>query len=184
MTTPQDIQAALDALDLLQKRAYSHAEKSNGPKEMRDWIDSDAEKIRAAIQSHAPAHDAGDLEALKQEAFKAVPKPCQPFDEWERIHHIAKTIDHLAPRLARMDDPFNLPDGYDVYVIGRNHEDGYWIEVRDTKNNILARDMGMRILHENTMAELFSAAREMILESEWYNDGQYSVKAPQQKKGE
>jgi len=53
------------------------------------------------IQSHAPSHDAGDLEALKQEAFKAVPKPCQPFDEWERIHHIAKTIDHLATRLAR-----------------------------------------------------------------------------------
>lgn len=41
---------ALDALELMQKRCYSHAAISNDPKIMREWIDSDAAKIRAALQ--------------------------------------------------------------------------------------------------------------------------------------
>ncbi len=42
-------QGAVDKLDLLQKRAYSHADKSNSPKLMREWIDSDVEVIRQAL---------------------------------------------------------------------------------------------------------------------------------------
>ena len=42
-------QGAVEKLDLLQKRAYSHAEKSNSPKLMREWIDSDVEVIRQAL---------------------------------------------------------------------------------------------------------------------------------------
>jgi len=182
MTTPQDTQAALDALDCVEKTL--NALLSNPARPQVFGLPAiDIPTIRSVLQSHAPAHDAVDLENLKDKAPDGHKQDCICI-RCERKNSWNDCIDHLAPRLARMDDPFNLPDGYDVYVIGRNHEDGYWIEVRDTKNNILARDMGMRILHENTMAELFSAAREMILESEWYNDGQYSVKAPQQKKGE
>ena len=48
-----DIEKALEALDLLQKRAYSHAEKSNGPKEMREWIDKDAATIRTTLTDKA-----------------------------------------------------------------------------------------------------------------------------------
>ncbi len=36
----KSIERVREELDLLKMRAYSHAEKSNGPKEMREWIDS------------------------------------------------------------------------------------------------------------------------------------------------
>lgn len=52
----------LKALDLLRLRAYSHADKSNGPKEMREWIDADVETILAALQQ--PPAPAVDLEKL------------------------------------------------------------------------------------------------------------------------
>lgn len=205
MTKPQDIQAALDALDLLQKRAYSHAEKSNGPKEMRDWIDSDAEKIRAvlksaakdienptnlcmsekhiqknqenytgtrdiqeairffenpavkmdrltrmhyevlkeAAQSHAPAHDAVDLEAIKRELRGVI----FPYIAVEKV------IDHLAPRLAR-----SVPDKATINMINAGHAFILEEQIKDNAPDV-----------KKFCAELYEAMLSA---------------APQQKKGE
>ncbi len=50
-TTDGDAERALEALDLMRLRCYSHAEISNSPKDMRDWINADYEKIRTALQT-------------------------------------------------------------------------------------------------------------------------------------
>jgi len=60
-------QGAVEKLDLLQKRAYSHAEKSNSPKLMREWIDSDVEVIRQAL-TRTPL----DLAGLEQPRLDTV----------------------------------------------------------------------------------------------------------------
>ena len=54
-TRPTDPRTAeaLEKLQLLKARAYSHADKSNDPKLMMDWIDRDVEFIRAVLQASA-----------------------------------------------------------------------------------------------------------------------------------
>ena len=59
--TNEERAKALIALELLKLRAYSHAEISNGPKEMRDWIDRDFERVKAVLSPQQAAVDVDRL---------------------------------------------------------------------------------------------------------------------------
>jgi len=81
-------QGAVEALDLLQKRAYSHAEKSNSPKLMREWIDSDVEVIRQAL-TRPPL----DLARLKRDVELMIARIGGGYDA---IRGAKMALDHLA----------------------------------------------------------------------------------------
>jgi hypothetical protein len=93
------------------------------------------------------------------------------------VNPVGAAIEHAIAHMKRSID-CSLPEGYDVYCIGRDRTNGYWIEIRDIKNNKLAREIGMKIIYADSLDELFKEAREMILDSEWYNEGCYTVHVP------
>ena len=92
MTTPQDIQAALDEisetlhtlLDRCPRQAYDDLGK------IYQSAQSRVDDLRE-LQSHVAAHDVVDLEAIKRELRGVI----FPYSAVEKV------IDHLAPRLAR-----------------------------------------------------------------------------------
>lgn len=57
-----DVGEALEKLDQMRLRAYSHANISNSPKDMKEWIDRDYDAIKRALSQHP---DAELLEALE-----------------------------------------------------------------------------------------------------------------------
>lgn len=97
MTTPQDINAALDEisealqtlLDNCSRKAYDDLGKIHQSAQSR------VDDLRE-LQSHVAAHDVVDLDAIKRDY-----KTDRTGMSYEQIEGWNDCIDHLAPRLAR-----------------------------------------------------------------------------------
>ena len=61
---------------------------------------------------------------------------------------------------------YELPDGWDLYCLGRASQGEYWLEVREIKSGKLARDLGMSLVYSDTIAGAFKSATKMILEKQ------------------
>ncbi len=94
MTKTRDIQAALDALRRYSERMARY--KAYAPTEHGSDSFGDYLTIHDFIQSHAPAHVAVDLDAIKRDY-----KTDRTGMSYEQIEGWNDCIDHLAPRLAR-----------------------------------------------------------------------------------
>lgn len=57
MTPTNDQRKALSSLDILYLRSRSHAEKSNSPQDMLNWIKKDFEIVKAALNADAITAD-------------------------------------------------------------------------------------------------------------------------------
>ncbi len=77
-TTDGDAEKALKALDLMRMRCYSHAKISNSEKDMRDWIDSDYEIIKAALQTRTPPAKPSEMVCSGDYACGGKCKNCTP----------------------------------------------------------------------------------------------------------
>ncbi len=118
MTTPQDINAALD-----DRPVSVNPRRGLGPtgEGIFDWFVKHGSTVRTLLeQSHAPAHDAVDLEKLKDQTLYAIQDKCGTHfilhpDGTIELHPeeiVYAVIDHLAPRLAR-----SVPVGYALVPI-------------------------------------------------------------------
>lgn len=121
MTTPQDIQAALEPCLVCGHDKAFHFIEAYGPMNGLSYIkcqdcnwrtcycdtkDVAINEWNTRVQSAAPAHDAVDMEALKEikhdgNHYKSLHPNCNSSHYSGWMHGWNDCIDHLAPRLAR-----------------------------------------------------------------------------------
>lgn len=85
-------------------------------------------------------------------------------DKWFAVPSL---IPAPVPRLGEQDAPTveavtELPDGWDLYCLGRASQGEYWLEVREIKSGKLARDLGMSLVYSDTIEGAFKSATKMI----------------------
>lgn len=84
-----------------------------------------------------------------------------------------KVISNVTPKeqealygaIALLDTHTVIPeliDGWDIYCIGRDWQNNYWIEVRHIESGKLCRDLGLEIYHAPTIAEAINKANSAI----------------------
>ncbi len=59
-----------------------------------------------------------------------------------------------------------LREGWEVYCIGRNCEDRYWIEIIHVESGKLSRDLGLEIYHGHSIGEVISQANKAVAEQD------------------
>jgi hypothetical protein len=67
-----------------------------------------------------------------------------------------------------MEDIIVMPKGWDIYVIGRDYQNHFWLEARHIESNKLFRDFGESTPHAKTLREVAYAAAAAIEKLEGY----------------
>ncbi len=65
-----------------------------------------------------------------------------------------------------MIDIINLFEGWDIFCIGRNSDNGYWLEARHIESGKLVRDLGLHIIHAPTLKEAVDKTNTMLINFE------------------
>ena len=65
-----------------------------------------------------------------------------------------------------MDDIIVMPKGWDIFCIGRDRNNHYWLQARHIASNKLFHDLGLPDVHAPTIREVAYAAAELITQYE------------------
>lgn len=97
--------------------------------------------------------------------------------DWFKSHYCQSECAHYKTVVAALQSPRvpdnyfsipKLPDGWEIFCLGRYREDGkhgYWLETRNTASGYLCRECNIPIAYGETIEDVFNKMKNKILDS-------------------